>query len=186
MASQLHGTGHDAGAAYGRVARVFHWLTAALLLWQLSVAATMVRLPEGAWSHRLTSWHEWTGVTILALVTARLVWRLIVPPPPLEVAPLLRRGAHAVHAALYVLLFAIPITGYLMTNALGFPVEPYGLFTLPPLLGLDRPLGFRLLALHFWLAMALLALFCLHVGGALMHHFVLRDGTLRRMWPRRA
>ena len=184
MASEPPDAGRNARATYGRVARFFHWLMAALLLWQVSVAITMVRLPED-WYHRLSFWHESSGVVLLALVTARLAWRLIHPPPPLTAPPLMRLGAHAVHAALYVLLFAIPVTGYLMNNALGFAVEPFGLFTLPTLLTLDRPLGFRLLALHFWLGMTLLALFCLHLGAALLHHFVLRDGTLNRMWPGR-
>jgi cytochrome b561 len=185
MASDLSEAGRNAGAAYGRVARVFHWLMAVLLLWQVGVALTMVRLSED-WYHSLSFWHESTGVTLLALVAARLAWRLIRPPPPLLVPPMMRVGAHAVHAGLYLLLFAIPITGYLMNDALDFPVQPFGLFTLPHLIAPDRALGFFLLALHFWLGMALLALFALHLGAALFHHFVLRDGTLRRMLPRRS
>ena len=182
MASESADGGRNAGAAYGRVARVFHWLMAALLLWQVGVALTMVRLSED-WYHRLSFWHESSGILLLALVAGRLAWRLTHPPPPLTAPPLMRLGAHAVHAALYVLLFAIPVTGYLMNNALGFAVEPFGLFALPSVLAPDRALGFRLLALHFWLGMALLALFSLHLGAALLHHFVLRDGTLNRMWP---
>jgi cytochrome b561 len=181
MASTLR----NSGSAYGRVARFFHWLMAALLLWQFSIAVTMVRvLPEGDWQHRAYNWHEWSGVTLFALVTARLIWRLLDKPPPLDVPAPMRLGAQLVHLGLYVLLFVMPITGYAANNALGFSMVLYGFIPLPDLLTLDRPLGFRLLALHFWLGMTLLALFCLHVGGALLHHFVLRDGTLSRMWPR--
>jgi cytochrome b561 len=177
--------GRNAGAVYGPVARGFHWLMAVLLLWQVGVALTMVRLSED-WYHSLSFWHESTGVTLLVLVAARLVWRLFHPPPPLDVPPLMRLGAHANHAGLYVLLFAIPIVGTLMNDALGFPVQPFGLFTLPHLIAPNQAFGFFLLALHFWLGMALLALFAIHLGAALFHHFVRRDGTLRRMLPRRS
>jgi cytochrome b561 len=185
MASETTYPGHGTRAAYGRVARGFHWLMAALLVWQFGVALTMVRLSED-WYHSLSFWHESTGVTLLALVTLRLVWRLIHPPPPLDVPPLMRLAAHANHAGLYVLLFAIPIVGTLMNDALNFPTTPFGLFTLPHLIAPDRERGFFLLAVHFWLGMALLALFAMHVSAALFHHFVLRDGTLRRMLPRRS
>jgi cytochrome b561 len=97
----------------------------------------------------------------------------------------MRFAAHAVHRALYVLLFAMPISGYLMSNALGFPVVLYGFIPLPDPVGPNRALGFQLLALHFWMGMALLALFGMHLGAALFHHFVLRDRTLSRMLPGR-
>ena len=176
----------NAETQYGRAARSFHWLVAAMLLGQFSLAFTMVALPEGELQYRLTHLHESVGVTIFAVTTARLIWRWIDPPPAaLPMPALMRLGSRIVHGALYAVLFAIPATGYLMTNALGFPVVLFGVVPLPNLIGLNRPLGFGLLAAHYWLGMALLALFAAHAGAALFHHLVLRDGTLTRMLPRR-
>lgn len=177
----------NAQIRYGRAARLFHWLVAAILLGQFALAFTMVNLPEGELQYSLTHLHESVGVTIFAITTARLIWRWIdPPPPPLPMPPLMRLGARAVHGALYAVLFAIPATGYLMTNALGFPVVLFGVLPLPELVGLNRPFGFGLLAAHYWLGMALLVLFVAHAGAALVHHLVLRDDTLRRMLPRRS
>ncbi|MBL8838521.1 MAG: cytochrome b [Alphaproteobacteria bacterium] len=177
----------NAETQYGRTARTFHWLVAAMLLGQFSLAFTMVAMPEGELQYKLTNLHESIGITILAITTARLIWRWIdPPPPPLPMPPLMRLGSRIVHGALYAVLFAIPATGYLMTNALGFPVVLFGALPLPDLVGLNRPFGFAVLAAHYWLGMALLVLFAAHAGAALLHHLVLRDGTLRRMLPRRS
>lgn len=175
----------NSAAAYGKIARSFHWLMAALLLWQFSLALSMALLPEGDFAYRVGTWHEWTGVTLFGLVVARLIWRLLDPPPPHDVPRLMRIGAQCVHAALYVLVFVLPITGYVASYALGFPIKLYGFIPLPDPIGPNRALGFQLLAVHFWLGMALLALLGAHIGAALFHHLVLRDGTLNRMWPGR-
>jgi cytochrome b561 len=95
----------------------------------------------------------------------------------------MRVAAGATHVALYALLLAMPLLGWALSNAQGKPVHFLGA-TLPALVGDDEDLADRLQAWHIDAAWVLLALVCLHVAAALFHHFVLRDGVLRRMWPK--
>jgi len=84
---------------------------------------------------------------------------------------------------LYILMFAIPLSGWLMSSALGFPVVLFGVLPLPDLIGKDKELGETLKGVHESLNYALLLLVVAHVGGALKHHLIDRDGTLVRMLP---
>lgn len=169
---------------YSKTARALHWLTALLLVINIPLALAMTRMADGQPKYDAYTIHESIGLTILTATTARLIWRLINPPPPLVQPALIRLAAHVTHGAMYVLLFAIPITGWMTTSAFGFPPTFFDLFTLPNLVAENRPLANRLQVIHPTLAMALVALFFAHVGGALFHHFIKRDDTLRRMIPR--
>lgn len=173
-------------ASYGRLARLFHWTIVCLVACQFALALGIETASSDEVQAAFYSWHESMGMVVLAVALLRLAWRLIDRPPAIESPPLLRAAAHVVHGTLYGLLLALPLTGYAMTNALGFPVELFGIVPLPVFVAPDRGLGFRLLTIHFWLGMALLALVAIHAGAALFHHIVLRDGTLNRMLPRRS
>jgi cytochrome b561 len=115
----------------------------------------------------------------------RLLWRWVNPTPPLpsNLKPHERFLARFTHAALYVLLFAMPLTGWTMSSARGFPVSWFNLFELPDLVPKSTALYNTLVATHAVLACSLAVVVALHVAGAVKHHFVLRDDTLRRMLP---
>jgi len=115
----------------------------------------------------------------------RLLWRASHKPAPmLATIPHWQRvAANAVHVLLYALLFAIPLSGWLMSSAKGFQTVYLGLLPLPDLLAKDKVLGDALGALHQVLNIALLLLIVAHVAAALKHHFIDRDGTLARMLP---
>jgi cytochrome b561 len=119
------------------------------------------------------------------LAIVRLVWRAMNPTPglPDTLRSWERALARFTHAALYVLLFVLPVSGWLMSSARNFPVSWFGLFQLPDLVPPSRPLYDGLHETHEMLAFALGAIALVHVGAALKHHFVLKDDVMRRMLP---
>jgi cytochrome b561 len=131
---------------------------------------------------KLFNWHKWAGATILALATLRLLWRLTHrPPADLPMPAWQLKAAHAVHTALYVLFFAVPLAGWAYSSAAGFPVVVYGVLPLPDFVPADKALAEQLKALHHWLAYLLAAAVVLHVAGAAKHALIDRDGLLARM-----
>lgn len=172
---------------YTRTAQGLHWAIAILLFGLVAVGFFMHDLPLSPRKLQIYSWHKWAGVTVFVLVVVRLAWRATHAPPPLP--PTTSRAnalaARAAHALLYVLMFAMPLSGWLMSSAKGFQTVWFGVLPIPDLIGKDEALGERLAELHETLALTLLAIVGLHVAGALKHHFVDRDGLLGRMWPTR-
>jgi cytochrome b561 len=169
---------------WGWVAQSLHWLIVALIIVQVTLAS----LADDAPPLRrlgLLARHKSVGLTILALAVVRLAWRWINPTPelPTTLKPYERRLARFTHSMLYVLLFAMPLSGWTMSSARGFPVSWFGVFQLPDLVPKSKPLYQALLTTHATLACVLGAVVALHVAGALKHHFMLRDDVLRRMLP---
>src|SRR5262249_37343117 len=129
--------------------------------------------------------HKSVGLTILALVVLRLLWRWANPTPvlPSTLKPYERALAGVTHFGLYLILFAMPLTGWMMTSARGFPVSWFGFFQLPDFVPKNDSLYNAMKDTHHVLAAALYAIVSLHVLAALKHHFILKDDVLRRMLP---
>lgn len=174
-------------AAYTRTAKGLHWLMALLLLGLLALGFTMHDLPLSPLKLKLYSWHKWAGVTAFALALLRLLWRLGHPPPelPATMAAPLRRAAHAGHGLLYLLMLAVPLSGWLMSSAKGFQTVWFGVLPLPDLLAKDKELGDLLQTVHLSLNLVFVAVIAGHVAAALKHHFIDGDDILRRMLPSR-
>lgn len=179
-------------AGWGAPMRAFHWLIAALILTQAVIGLTMVDMGLTPAKVRVFALHKSIGITILALVLLRIAWRLGERrPADLPATPRWQsRAAHAMHLALYVLILAIPLSGWWFNSASNAPLVWFGLFDVPSLTGGYDPLWKpRALLLHqnlFWILVALLVG---HVGAALWHHFRQRDDALLRMLrgtPKRA
>ena len=174
---------------YTLPAIVLHWLIAALIIGAFTLGLVMTDMPGITPTKlRYFNWHKWAGVTVLLLATLRLLWRLGHRPPALSDAmPAWQRGAaHGLHHLLYVLMFAVPLSGYFFSLAAGRPVVYFGLFQLPVLIGPDPALKETLQEVHEWLNWFMAAIVALHVLAALKHAFIDRDGTMRRMLPGRA
>ncbi|HEY4317999.1 MAG TPA: cytochrome b [Herbaspirillum sp.] len=171
---------------YGGVAILLHWLIALMIICTFTLGLVMVNIP-GLTPTKLkyVSWHKWSGVTILALACIRLLWRLTHAAPPYPAGmPRWQIGvAHLTHFLLYLLIFAVPLSGYFYTLAAGVPVVYLGLFPLPVLIGPHPELKAALKLTHYVLNMTLLAFVCLHVLAALKHHFIDRDDIMKRMLP---
>ncbi len=168
---------------YTAVAKGLHWLMAVLILGLLGLGMYMQDLPLSPQKLVLYSWHKWAGVTVFMLVWLRLAWRVTHRPPalPETMALWMRLAAHAGHVLLYVLMVAIPLSGWLMSSAKGFQTVWFGVLPIPDLLGRDKELGDLLQQVHQALNLLLMLTLTGHVAAALWHHFVLKDDTLRRM-----
>ena len=168
---------------YTPLARALHWATAVLLLVLFGLGISMTRWVPDEQKIRVFSWHEWAGITVFALTALRLVWRLTPRPPPLDVPASEKIAAGIVYVAMYLILVAQPIVGWLMSTAFGFPVVYLGVLPLPAPVSEDRELAERLQGVHETLAFVLAALFAVHMAGVLYHHLVRRDAVLSRMLP---
>jgi len=171
---------------YTTIAILFHWLIALLIIGAFIMGLVMTDMPGiSPTKLKYYSWHKWAGVTILALAALRLLWRLThkAPPYPAAMPAWQQQSANALHGALYLLMFAVPISGYFYTLAAGFPVVYFGVLELPVLMGPDPALKPVLKEVHFWLNMTLAGAVGVHLLAALKHHFIDRDGVLKRMLP---
>ncbi|WP_144151917.1 cytochrome b [Paraburkholderia sp. BCC1885] len=171
---------------YSATAMSLHWLIALLIVSGFYLGWIMTDIP-GFTPTKLKyfSWHKWIGVTVFALAVIRLAWRLThrAPALPPGMAPLQKLAAEVVHVILYVLMFAIPASGYLYSSAAGIQVVYLGLVPLPTLIGPDTALKVVLKTIHIWLNYTLLALVTAHVLAAVKHQLIDRDGLLARMIP---
>jgi cytochrome b561 len=170
---------------YSAVAKTFHWIIAALIVTQFVLAYSADDLPIGIHKLALLARHKSFGMTILMLAVLRLAWRLWNPPPALPegMTALERNLARATHAAFYVLLFAMPLTGWMMSSAKNYSVSWFGLFTWPNLVGKNEGVFDALRSTHHILSYLLFAIAVLHILAALKHHFWNKDDVLVRMLP---
>lgn len=171
---------------YSAPARVLHWLMAILILATIPVGLVMVQpgLDRGL-QNALFIFHKNIGVALLILVALRLFWRVIRPAPPLPatVPGWQARIAGLSHLALYALMVAVPVAGYVRVRAGGFPIEALDALGIPSLVPRSDALAEVAKTIHYGAGLAIAAVICLHVGAALFHGIVKRDGVLSRIWP---
>ena len=170
---------------YTRTAKSLHWGMAVLLLGLMVLGVYMHDLPLSPQKLQLYAWHKWAGVSAFCLVLLRLVWRITHRPPALpdSMPRPLQWAAHAGHALLYVLMFLIPLSGWVMSSAKGFQTVWFGVLPLPDMVGKDKALGDLLANVHMGLNVVFGLTLLAHVGAALKHHFIDHDGILQRMAP---
>jgi len=169
---------------YTATAIALHWLAALLIVCNVALGLSMVGLPFGPRKFSWYAWHKWIGITVFLLAAARLAWRAAhPPPPPVAMAAWQQHGAAANQALLYVLMLAIPLSGWIYSSATGISVVYLGLVPLPDLVAKDKALAETLKAVHVGLNFTLAALVFVHVGAAVKHQWVDRDGVLPRMLP---
>ena len=169
---------------YTAAAIALHWLSAALIVANLLLGISMVPLPLSPRKFHWYAWHKWIGVSVFLLAWVRLLWRRARPAPPFTGMPAWQlRAARWTHALLYLLMIAVPLSGWIYSSSTGVQVVYLGLVPLPDLVPKDRELARALLALHLTLNFALFSLVCVHTAAALKHHFIDRDTVLTRMLP---
>ncbi len=171
---------------YTSTAIVLHWLVALLIFAAFPLGFYMHDLPLSPTKLHLYSYHKWLGVTVLFLLAIRLAWRGTHRPPALpDSIPAWQQAAsHIVHWGLYVLMLAVPLSGWLMSSAKGFQTVWFGVLPLPDLVGKDKALGEALSLVHTGLNYVLLALVVLHVAAAMKHRVIDRDDIVSRMLPK--
>jgi cytochrome b561 len=169
----------NGSARFGLFTRVIHWVTAVLVIGMLGFGTYIARMEVDMSNFHLFGWHKTIGIVVLTLVIVRLVWHRLSPPPgPMETVPRWQlRLATFAHLALYLLLIAVPLTGWIASAATGIDVVIFGSWTLPRIAPVSEAWENGFFTAHGVLTKLLAALVVLHVAGALHRS----DGTLRRM-----
>lgn len=175
----------NSASDWGPLSKCLHWLIAAMLVAMAALGLSMTEMPNGIDKIKTYALHKSVGITVLALVLLRLLWRWRAGPTPTAPGPRWQqRLARATHTALYLLMLAIPLSGWAFNSAANFALRWFGWFNLPRLVPADPALKSVFREAHQWLFWALAALVLAHVAAALKHHFIDRDDVLGRMWWR--
>jgi cytochrome b561 len=167
---------------FSPLARLLHWTMAPLIVAMLFIGVGMVASVSRA-HNTLVAIHKPLGIALLLLVVLRVAVRFTrgAPPLPADMATPQRIAAKASHLVLYALMVAMPLIGWGMLSAAGYPVTLYGPLHLPPIAPHDVALFALLRALHTWLAFTLFATVLLHLAAALFHGLIRRDGVFSSM-----
>ncbi|MGX5172458.1 cytochrome b [Aliikangiella sp. IMCC44653] len=169
---------------YGLIAKLLHWVVALSVLAMFSVGIWMVELDYYSnWYKVAPDYHKSSGILLAIILVVRVTWRLTSPKVlPLEQHTKLEKlAAHCVHLLLYVLLFAIFCTGYLISTEDNRAIDVFNWFSVPSMGQLFDNQADIAGDIHRWLAYILIGLVVVHIGGALKHHFIDKDNTLKRM-----
>jgi cytochrome b561 len=171
---------------WGPVSQLLHWTIVLLILGQGTAGLLMTEMRNSPDKIQVYALHKSFGLTILALVMLRLLWRWYAGAPRSVVGTpqWQERIASLTHWALYALLFAIPLSGWALNSAAGFPLQWFGLFNLPAITGKDHDVHELAEELHELLFWILVSLALVHAAAAFYHHLFQRDDTLARMLPR--
>ena len=176
----------NSAEGYGAIPQSLHWFTVILvaIAWALGTFDDV--LPKGPARAAGLFVHILAGLAILAALVARVLWRMVDPPPPSESTKLgvwVDRAGQLAHYALYALLIAVPIAGIVLQFARGDALPLFGLAEIPSPWVADRAYARSVKEVHEVLANALVILAAFHAAAALVHHWVFRDRTLVRMLP---
>lgn len=174
-------------STYGIIAIGLHWVAAIIIFSQFILGLWMVDLNYyDSWYRRAPELHKSIGALLFLIMVFRLIWRLAnkKPKPMSDNNDLEEHIAKIVHSILYILIFTVMLSGYLISTADGRPIEVFGLFNIPATLtGLENQEDMAGI-IHLILAISLISLSGFHAMAALKHHFVNRDKTLIRMFGR--
>lgn len=177
----------NTGEHYGNVTKTLHWTISILVIVMLILGALLDDIPKPL-KFQMYTLHKSIGISILGLMAFRLVWRLINPRPvlPNNTPNWEKWFANGSHAMFYILLIAMPLTGWIMSTASGHIPDFFWLVKFPlPFIAKNKPLAKTFETIHTYIAWSIVALLCLHVMGALKHHFIDKDNVLTRMLPNR-
>lgn len=169
--------------SYGVITKGFHWLLFLMLSFSIVAGNFLADMPKGAEKLEAAGMHKSFGAIILTLIFLRLFWRLfnVQPDDSERTTAIQSRLANVMHWGLYLLMFAQPLSGILMSQAAGFPVSFFGLFEFPVFLDKNIPLAEFFRGMHgiVWILLVLAVIG--HVGAALYHHFIEKNDVLKRM-----
>ena len=177
--------------SWGSVSKTLHWLLFVLVFSQLCMGLFIDQLDTdipAQYELSLAIWpyHEGLGLTVFPVALITMIWRIATKRPKMLEMPLWQKIAgHIVHNAIHIIIMLMPIAGFIQTQAYGFPVNYFGLFTFPKFFEKSVELEKGMHAAHEMQGWILTALIILHIGGALKHHFIDKDETLSRFLPGR-
>lgn len=167
--------------SYGLLAKLLHWLIAAILVGQFALGWLMPSVRRGMEPGLAMRTHISVGLVVLALLAVRLAWRLTHPVREAALPSWQRHASLAVHWLLYLVLVVTTLSGWFYASARGWALDFFGLFALPALVPQGSPIGRAIGGIHEVVVWVLLALIAVHVLAALLHAFVYRDDVMQRM-----
>lgn len=161
----------------------FHWAIGPTIIGLLALGIYMVDLPRSEWRSTLYGWHKLAGTTVLMLAAVRILWRWRngLPSPAGDWPEWQHKLANATHVVLLIATIFLPVSGAVFSYGAGHPVPVLGLFNIGPPAAKVVWLGDTAQFIHGWAGWIMVGIVALHVAGALKHHVVDKDGTLRRM-----
>lgn len=168
---------------YTRTAIGLHWLMAIGFIAMFSLGLYMKGMSFSPTKLQVYSWHKWAGVTLFLLALCRLAWRITHQPPalPISMDKTAIKLAHLGHYVLYFFMFAVPLSGWLMSSAMGFQTVWFGVIPLPDLIEKNKVVANVLGATHTYLNWAFILTVVGHILAALKHQFINKDNLLARM-----
>ncbi|GGF65060.1 cytochrome b561 [Azorhizobium oxalatiphilum] len=183
---------HSGARSFNPVSKAFHWLMAVIILvaWgigyygggMLHYGVSDAETAQKIWAINL---HKSIATTTLFLIVARIIWRAYHRPPELTDMPaIMKLATHLGHWSLYLLMIAVPLSGWANSSSAGYKIPVLGLFTIPQLGPKNPALTPYLVEAHFYLSWALLLVVVGHAVFALKHHFIDKDETLTSMLPK--
>lgn len=177
----LKNTSHS----YGSIAKAFHWVVAICVIGMIIVGFLLDAIPTPE-RYTIIQLHKSIGFTLLIVMTLRLFWRFLSPPPPLpgNVSRWQVIVAKMTHGMLYVSTFTMTISGWMMSSFYGYAINWFFLVKIPiPVDEKNRYLARIFSNIHDVAAWVFVVLICVHTLAALKHHFIDRDSILTRMLP---
>ena len=171
--------------SWGAVAKALHWAMAVLIFIMFVLGWVAVAYPLSPTKLDLFIWHKSIGLSLLALVCVRLIWRLVntTPSPPVAVSHLEHTLARLGHATLYVLMIMMPVSGYVINSTADFGFRFFGWARVPNLIPPNKAWQETAETVHFVLFLIFVAVIVIHIAAALRHHFVRNNNVLTRMLP---
>jgi len=169
---------------YGLVTKCLHWSIALLILTLIALGWYMVDLTYfDRWYNASLSWHRILGLVVLALAAVFVIWKALSPSPayPASIPRAQQMAATGVHHFLVLLMFLIPLTGYVISTSAGKAIDVFGWFQIPALFAIDTTVRDIAIQIHFYAAYGIGLLALGHAAAALKHQFIDGDGILKRM-----
>jgi cytochrome b561 len=169
---------------FGLLTKLFHWLIAIAIIGLIWLGWYMVDLTYyDKWYNKSLSWHKSLGMLVLAAAFLKIGWQLYSPIPDTttQLKSWERIGANVMHKLLLALMFLIPITGYIISTSNGKVVDTFGWFDVPALISKNTELRDWAIELHYYMAYGIAVMLIGHIGAALKHQFINKDGALSKM-----
>ncbi|WP_354625164.1 cytochrome b [Psychromonas sp. MME2] len=167
---------------YNRLSKLFHWTSALLVILLFSLGVWMVDLSYySEWYKTAPHWHKSIGICLFAITLLRIIYKNVTASPKIEGARWEVISAKIAHTLIYILLFTIFISGYLISTADGRAIEIFNWFSIPGFGSFIENQEDIAGDIHYYLAYTLIALASVHALAALKHHFIDKDNTLKKM-----
>lgn len=170
-------------SSYGFVSKNFHWIMAAIILFNFTLGYFMGDLDKGPLRFFIFNLHKSLGILIIILIILRLFWRLInLVPTPLSQSYLLNKLSKFVHYSFYFILLVVTFSGWTYSSARGGPINVFGLFSVPALVEKNEEIGKIARNIHANSVYVFITFVGIHILASLYHHYFLKDKTIKRMW----